>query len=531
MWRMNVDQLGNDDDDTPLSESAWKSIADHVIMQDNQMLGAMGHPQGRKKSRKRHRQEAKRLHENRMKFLDSWVAAFNSGSSKAMEQFMMTWLKPDVVYREQLIHFVPQTLLYREIHSSRLLFQYTMALMASIPDVVYVNMQQSLKTKRDGRAYVISTVRVVGNYTFRLLTTNASSNVSQFLTQANPLRAVINNDHLLNRALFKSLLRGQQQCPSYYVSSIPAVYHPFPVEYDAVNGVLISRGLAGIQRILLPAFEGYENAASSLTKSSIYSVNESDLVNFDDEDLFQQLYQALLAPDDEDVDDDAGNVSDDEQMPDKRVVLLEDGDRDLVMSNSSSSSDSIATSSLPHNAYTPQRIAPSTLSATRPPSWLPPTADSTVARSEEDALRDAQRNVVHDQQRAADTLRKALTLIPPPSTTSDQSALPAPNIKATTARSTNNTPREERTRPSSSFNNTGNVAAGVSSIHNLPDINPTPQPLSIYDFIKVSTPYTQFFALEKLPRQYRLDFHQTMILYFAMGSDQVHRIDVYKKIA
>lgn len=480
----------------------WEKLTAKIVTQDDRIISQMGKPQGLGGSRKRKRFEARRLQATRLKFILSWVAAFNSGSETVMEQFISNWIKPDVIFREQYIHYVPHTLVYREVHSTRLLFQYLMTILRAFPDALYTSPQQTLKTKRDGGAYVIATFRIIGSYTFRLLTTNATCKVSQFLTQANPLHSAINNDHLLNRSQFRSMLRGQQGLAPCYVSSFPAVYHTKPIEYDVFNGVLVPKGESSELQLTLPPPQHSPKPISTAMGTNVDY--------FDDEAVFQDMVSVLLAPDDADdgVNCTVDVISSAKRCYVERVSSNESTSKEeeldpVVSSETLTGDDNEEESSVSSSHY----VSSGTSSQV---SQSSPRLSPNVTKYDESKVRHAEQDVLNQRDMGAKALREAFRQLPRQAD-SCTPVVPSPVFSNIAD------PTDDATLP------------GSSSPVMLPSLNSRPNTVSPYDFVKVSTPFTQFFTLDKLPQVYPVDVSQTFVVYFESGSDQVHRIDVYKR--
>lgn len=523
--------LDMEDEDDVLPDGNWADLAQKVAHEEQIVIDQIGKPQVRSKTRKRRRDEAKKLEETRLKFIDSWVAAFNSGSPAILDQFITHWMRPNIVFREQYIHFVPHALIYREIHTTRLLYQYLLAIFKAIPDALYTTYHQTLKTRRDGSAYVIATLRVVGSYTFRLLTTNASSHMSQLVSKPNPLHSAINNDHLLNRSHFRSLFRGQQGPAPFFVSSFPAVYHSNPVEYDAYNGVLVPRDGNTTQLLSLPpcSVPQRDETSSSNAASAMSTTASADVVGyFDDEALFQEMFSALLAPADEQDDGMVSDGDEEDRNRLKRMAITENlaSDREDTTTSSQSSvsgfSDKSPITSLHFSSKVHTSITSSPSAALFPAVSLPlsPSAPLTVTLNSGDMLQQAQRDVLSQRSLAANTLRAALRLVPPPSDGEGNVPVNSTQSPHSSSSSISSTVDPHTASPTS-------FSATFSPL-NLHSTN-LPKAASPHDFVKVTTPYTQFFALERLPQIGKIDVAQTFLVFFEAGSDQAHRIDVYKK--
>lgn len=564
--------LGDDDEDRKdyLSESNAKNLAAELLSEEDRIIARMGRPHGEvrfesRKRRRRRQYEAKVLQANRLKFMENWSVAIGSGSAKVIEELFNQWIKPDVVYREQFIHFVGQTLLYREIHSTRLLFQYMMTLLRAFPDVVQLDFQQTLKTKRDGSAYAIATYRIVGSYTFRLLTTNASCQAPQFLTQTNPLRSVITSDHLLNRTHLKAFLRGQKKFTSSYVSSFPAVYHTYPVEYDVLNGVLIPKGEMKSEPLRLPPFIPFPKPPDEPSSTDM-GITPLKLPKFDDEDIFEDIFTALL-DDGEEEEEDEGDQSDDDYLYTGSQTLSLQSRNDLPPA----SKRFMQKIDHAYQSPSPVRIFPN-------PNSAPQSLFSPISKHGENSreVLSAQRDVLDKEQLAFNTLRSALTLLP--HSTSEDSSHSSSSDRSSTASIKSKKVLKKKSKPSSLNLSTSAFAESATDVKSIteeeyededgdlntglqslpPDnlsflpfgshlngpfpssssastnqqassVSPQP-PLSILDFIKVSTPYTQFFAMERLPRQYPVHLSQTYVVHFEPSCDRVHRIEVYKKV-
>lgn len=581
---MNVDHqlasAGLDGEGNALPGTNWQNMANNVSSTDQEYIKQIGRPFNHIIRKRRRKSEAKILQGNRLKFIPNWITAFNSGSPKVMEHFMLHWVKQNVVFREQFVHYLPQSLLYREIHSSRLLYQYLMTILRAIPDAMYLENHQTLKTKRDGSAYVIATIRIVGHFSFRLLTTNATSQVSQFLTQANPLRAVLNNDHLLNRTHFKTFLRNQnrREQSSLYVSSFPAVYHKYPVEYDVYNGVLLPKGDKRLAPPLRLANHFDDAKMVSLLAAPQSNVRENEAVPYaddfgflDNEEAFEEMFTELMAAEDEEdmgsdfeLEDNDGSLHVSKRFsldldPSVNNKIGDYSSQDSLGSTSSkeeknpsessttaqSSASSLVSLRYQQVEQRPSQFQhmgqPQLLNQAQVPSRSPiifPIAP-TLSNSERECLL-AQQTAIEEQQMATNVIRAALTMVPAVKEI-------APSMSSSVSRNTSRTFLSSANSTSGSSTNTtepdqhesASDSGSISSSSPSPLLSPNPPPPPpltsplpcISDLIKVSTPFTQFFALEELPFHIPVDASQTFVAYFEAGSDQVHRIDVFKKLA
>eukprot|EP01033_Poteriospumella_lacustris_P015721 gene15721-11249_t len=144
----------------------------------------------RTKRRKRN-EDAKYLETQRRKFFDSFVASCNSGSEELINEMVKTYCLPQCVYREQYVHFVSDALIYRELPSARHIAMYLYKMTVAIPDMVLIIQSQKMKTRRDGSAYMMARIRFRGSYTYRMFMTNWNTDVRQFLRHAKPLKPMV----------------------------------------------------------------------------------------------------------------------------------------------------------------------------------------------------------------------------------------------------------------------------------------------------------------------------------------------------
>lgn len=439
--------------------------------------------------RKRRRRQDEVLEENRKKFMNNFATAYNSGSDRVMEKFIYQWCKPDIIYREQFVHFVPNSVIYREVHGSRLFFQYLAATIAAIPDCVFIDEGHVLKSKRDGSAYVVSTVRYVGQYTFRIVMTNCTHQVKGFLTRVNPMRSVMDSARLFNRVHFKSFFKESQQFSNMLSSAFPPVYHTEPVQFVG-NFALAPKRLIGSAPAALETDETVVTIPHLETYGGV-DLNSTSTVFprpsiFDEDDFFVDIFTALMAEEEEasrdESEQEGSQASTDYHTAKKRPALEATLSKESITS-STEDVDSVS-----------------------------------CAQSEDGKPIQSQTLTTSSLQNAEDA-----------SESDDVSRLSPVDLHIDTLdsngtnKATSDDQRVEVSPTSSASNPT--TPSGTASSSAKPSL-PT---LLTPDLVKVSTPYSQFFLLERFPRAIPFDFSFTYIAYYEPGSDQVGRLDVYKK--
>lgn len=550
--------------------------------------GVLPPPDSRKRCR---RDEAKFLEANRLKFFQVYADAINSGSATILEEVLNRWCRPDVHYREQYTHNVSDTLIFREIESSRLLFQYLSMLQRAIPDCAMTDYQQTLKTRRDGSAYAMAKFRFVGNFTFNILMTNATYHVRQFLTHANPLKSVLDEDHLLNRIAFRQA-SPMFNMPSAFVSAYPAVFHPVPMQLTS------SRTLVSY--------------AASHPISSSYSADDFDLSDAENEEFMRLLLEHIADTQVEEVRipdalshypvnpvvqqlyllDDKQFMSRERETEEDGLGMFEDVFQALVEpeTNSSASVDDFGGAVGKRQrriTETDVQLAVESIWSEQSASWMQPEArplpcgagkavvevnqqiksfQNTCSISSDNLCsserfrekQNEQLSISHSHLLNTEAQCSPTHSLSCSSTSSSQSFPPSPvelsipeyapmNISLSdssrddgTGDGSAETVHLSQTKVCSPHENLLNIhhISSSSSPVNSKSLSrsgssstaPSPTaPPPIASMVKVSTPFTQFFVLEPFPKPIVVDVTLSYIAYFEAGSDLVHRLDVYKK--
>lgn len=276
----------NDNEDESLDDvlgEDFNSLAQKLPQKDQELRLKMGIPPngsateechadepGPRSKRRRRNEDAKLLEAQRRKFFDSFVASCNSGSEELIYEMVKTFCVPQCIYREQYVHFVSDSLIYRELPSARHIAMYMHKMTVAIPDMVMIMQSQKMKTRRDGSAYMMARIRFRGSYTYRIFMTNWNTDVRQFLRHAKPLKPMVPISH---RASQNNEGNATQELRRFHDDGFLMI----PPEMRSHPWMHVVMGSDG------------GNGQGVPGEGSV--ISEDD----DDEQLFQDLYAALIA--------------------------------------------------------------------------------------------------------------------------------------------------------------------------------------------------------------------------------------------
>lgn len=560
--------LDDEGDENLLGMGNFTFEQEKIMNHDQKLIDAIGLPYGprRQVTRKRQRaQDAETLRQHRLKFFPNFLLAYNSGSERALEHYFAHWCKPDIIFREQYVHFVYDTLIYREIQSSRLLFQFYRIVMNCCPDSMFSNMRQVLKTRPDGSAYAVARLKFLGKYTFRMLMTNCSIKVKQFLTQANAMRAVFDNDRLLNRQYFRAFLREShiRSREHVFLTSFPPVYHTLPLIYDSSKGCLVVvNSPDSYQRLLnnyhtaewRPPMNLFPKTAlvndvfsplsilppsddNGLSFTSNTWISTPPTASADEDQVFKDICAALTAYHEEfdssgteDLDDiladdivdqptlDEENAASDGivDAPHKRIKLNAHGLR-------SSNIEDIRPRDLSHESEKSDRTSFDSSGGLEDFPW-PATQD--VEQTPWDKAVD---NALY--------VPSAYDIPPMQADSAVGDAHGYASVSSSSSVSGNDhSVDNDDFQQIASLGNEGCSESSSSNSSIVPQENEqdfrlrqAQQNLGTADYVRVASPFSQFFKLEQFSRSMNFDLEITLIAYFQPGSDQPHRLDNYKR--